>query len=122
MKNIVAAVFLAILAAATFALAYAYTRPARFQLVSARVLGRLDEKDEARVFLLDTLTGRVWSYYTPNDEPDEFINVRVDGLHGGAAMESLRAELEKLKELQALRNSKEYQEYQELKKAKANSH
>lgn len=126
MNKTVVAAFLAILGGAA-ALVYPYTRPARFQLVPASVAGTNFEKDQAQVFLVDTLTGRVWSYspYTfagGEYQPQEFINVRVDGLHRGAAMESLRAELEKLKESQALKNSKEYQEYQELKKAKADSH
>ena len=105
MKNLVAAAFLAILAAATFALVYAYTRPARFQLVSARVrmtYASSPAEDEARVFLVDTLTGRVWTYFTSTNygghyTPDKFANVRVDGLHGAEAMRSLRTEIEEIK-------------------------
>jgi hypothetical protein len=120
MKNIVPAAFFAILAAATVALVYAYTRPARFQLVSARVLGNDADKDEVHVFLVDTLTGRIWSYSPGSaDTSEAFYNIGVDGLHGREAMGSLRRESQDIKELLALWNSKELREYQELKKAKA---
>jgi hypothetical protein len=127
MKNIVAAAFLAILAAATFALVYAYAHSVRFQLVPTNVYDNALQKEEPQVFLIDTLTGRVWEYSPPlfsngRSYPDNFASVPVAGLHGAELMRHLRLELEDLKEGQALKNSKEYQEYQELQKAKAASH
>jgi len=127
MKTVVAAALLAVLAATTFGLVYAYTRPARFQLVPASVPSSTSEKEEARLFLLDTSTGRVWSYsptiITGQEYlPENFNSVQVAGLHGPERMRNLRSRLEDLKEWQALKNSKELQEYQELKKAEAASH